>query len=86
MVAASDEIIKFCLEMGGSITGEHGVGMEKDRLMPLLFSEAELDLMRHVRDAFNPKGLLNPDKIFPSKKGCGEIHVQPLPQQGVAAI
>jgi glycolate oxidase len=86
VVAASDEIIKFCLEMGGSITGEHGVGMEKDRLMPLLFSEAELDLMRRVRDAFNPKGLLNPGKIFPSKKGCGEIHVQPLPQQGVAAL
>jgi glycolate oxidase len=68
--------------MGGSITGEHGVGMEKDRLMPLLFSEADLDVMRNVRAAFNPQGLLNPDKIFPSKKGCGEIHVRPLPLTG----
>jgi glycolate oxidase len=82
VVAASDEIIQFCIEMGGSITGEHGVGMEKDRLMPLLFSEAELDVMRRVRDAFNPQGLLNPEKIFPSKKGCGEIHVRPLPMAG----
>ena len=78
-VAASDEIIQFCIEMGGSITGEHGVGMEKDRLMPLLFSEADLALMRRVRDAYNPAGLLNPSKIFPTAKSCGEIHVRPLP-------
>ncbi|HUJ30023.1 MAG TPA: FAD-linked oxidase C-terminal domain-containing protein [Candidatus Acidoferrum sp.] len=81
-VATSDEIISFCIEMGGSITGEHGVGMEKDRLMPLLFSEADLDLMRRVRDVFNPKGLLNPGKILPSSKSCGEIHVRPLPVAG----
>ena len=78
-VAAADEIIGFCIEMGGSITGEHGVGMEKDRLMPLLFTEDELNLMRRVRDTFNPAGLLNPGKIFPTTKGCGEIHVRPLP-------
>jgi len=82
VIAASDEIIQFCIEMGGSITGEHGVGMEKDRLMPLLFSEADLDLMRNVRAAFNPDELLNPDKIFPNKKGCGEIHVRPMPVAG----
>jgi len=81
-VSTSDEIIKFCIEMGGSITGEHGVGMEKDRLMPLLFSDAELALMRRVRDAFNPQGLLNPDKIIPSAKGCGELRVRPLPVSG----
>jgi glycolate oxidase len=83
-VATGDEIIQFCIEMGGSITGEHGVGMEKDRLMPLLFSEADLDSMRRVRDAFNPAGLLNPGKIFPSTKGCGEIHVRPLPVTGAS--
>jgi glycolate oxidase len=80
-VSTADEIIRFCISVGGSITGEHGVGMEKDRLMPLLFSEAEMGIMRRVRDAFNPDGLLNPGKIFPSGKGCGEIHVQPLPQR-----
>lgn len=83
-VAASDEIIKFCIEMGGSITGEHGVGMEKDRLMPLLFSEADLSVMRRVRDAYNPAGLLNPAKIIPSTRSCGEIHVRPLPVSGTS--
>jgi glycolate oxidase len=81
-VSTADEIILFCVEMGGAITGEHGVGMEKDRLMPLLFSEAELDVMRRVRDAFNPAGRLNPGKIFPTSKGCGEIRVRPLPVMG----
>jgi glycolate oxidase len=78
-VAASDEIIQFCIEMGGSITGEHGVGMEKDRLMPLLFSETDFALMRRVRDAYNPAGLLNPAKIIPAGKSCGEIHARPQP-------
>lgn len=78
-VRAADEIIEFCISAGGSITGEHGVGMEKDRLMPLLFSEADLALMKRVRSVFNPDGLLNPGKIFPTSKGCGEIYVRPQP-------
>ncbi len=78
-VAASNEIMKFCVEMGGALTGEHGVGMEKNELMPLMFSEADLNLMRRVRDCFNPAGLLNPGKIFPFGKGCGEIRARPLP-------
>jgi glycolate oxidase len=82
-IAAADEIIGVCIELGGSITGEHGVGMEKDRLMPLLFSEADLNLMRGLRDAFNPSGLLNPAKIFPTSKGCGEIYIRPSSQTGV---
>ena len=64
------------MQVGGAITGEHGVGMEKDHLMPLLFSEADMALMQRVRDAFNPAQMLNPGKIFPSKS-CGEIHVRP---------
>jgi glycolate oxidase len=56
--------------------------MEKDRLMPWMFTEAEIEMMRRVRDAFNPTGLLNPEKVFPSRKGCGEIHSRPLPQAG----
>jgi glycolate oxidase len=78
-IRAGDEIIEFCIQMGGSITGEHGVGMEKDRLMPLLFSDADLGLMRRVRDVFNPDGLFNPGKILPTSKGCGEIYVRPRP-------
>jgi glycolate oxidase len=75
-VAAGSEIIRCCIDMGGSITGEHGVGMEKDHLMPFLFSESDLKLMRGVRDVFNPVGLLNPGKIFPSSKACGEIYAR----------
>jgi len=85
VVRAAHEIMEFCISVGGSITGEHGVGMEKNELMPLLFSESDLGLMRRVRDAFNPTGLLNPDKFFPSSKGCGEIRVRPLPISEPAA-
>jgi glycolate oxidase len=78
-VKAATEIITLCIEMGGAISGEHGVGMEKDRLMRLMFSEADLDAMLRVREAFNPASLLNPGKIFPFGKGCGEMRIQPLP-------
>jgi glycolate oxidase len=73
---ASAEIIRYCVEVGGALTGEHGIGMEKAELMPLLFSDADFDLMRRVHDAFNPNCLLNPGKIFPLSKGCGEIRVR----------
>jgi glycolate oxidase len=73
---ASAEIIRYCVEIGGALTGEHGVGMEKSELMPLLFADADFDLMRRVHDAFNPDCSLNPGKIFPLSKGCGEIRVR----------
>ena len=73
---ASAEIIRYCVEIGGALTGEHGVGMEKSELMPLLFSDADFDLMRRVHDAFNPECNLNPGKIFPLSKGCGEIRAR----------
>ena len=81
---ASTEIIRYCLEVGGALTGEHGVGMEKSELMPLLFSDADFDLMRRVHDAFNPDCSLNPGKIFPLSKGCGEIRVRRQPGSAVA--
>jgi len=78
---ASAEIIRYCVEVGGALTGEHGIGMEKSELMPLLFSDADFDLMRRVHDAFNPNCSLNPGKIFPLSKGCGEIHVRSRTEQ-----
>jgi glycolate oxidase len=81
---ASAEIIRYCVEVGGALTGEHGVGMEKSELMPLLFSDADFDLMRRVHDAFNPDSSLNPGKIFPLNKGCGEIRVRPRSEQVAA--
>ena len=75
-IAASEEIIRYCVELGGALTGEHGVGMEKNELMTLMFSDADFDLMRRVHDVFNPDSSLNPGKIFPLSKGCGEIRVK----------
>jgi glycolate oxidase len=76
VVKAAQEIIAHCVEMGGSITGEHGVGMEKNELMPLLFSEDDLEMMGRIKTVFNPHGLFNPGKVFPSGKMCGELRIQ----------
>ena len=84
-IAASAEIIRACVEMGGQLTGEHGVGMEKNELMALLFSDADFALMRRVHDAFNPDSSLNPGKIFPLSKGCGEIRIRKKEPAGVKA-
>jgi glycolate oxidase len=81
-IVASEEIIRYCVELGGALTGEHGIGMEKSELMPLLFGEADFELMRRVHDAFNPECSLNPGKIFPLSKGCGEIRVRGKAQAG----
>jgi glycolate oxidase len=75
-IAASHEIMRACVALGGALTGEHGVGMEKNELMPLLFSDADFALMRRIHDAFNPDSLLNPGKVFPLSKGCGEIRTR----------
>jgi len=71
--AAGDEIIRACVEAGGTITGEHGIGIEKRHLMPLIFSEADLALMARVKRAFDPEGILNPGKIFPTGALCGDV-------------
>jgi glycolate oxidase len=84
-IAASREIIRTCVEMGGALTGEHGVGMEKNELMTLLFSDADFALMRRVHDAFNPDSSLNPGKMFPLSKGCGEIRIRNKEVAGVKA-
>ena len=81
VVQASNEIIEYCVSLGGSITGEHGVGLEKRNLMPLIFSNDDLDAMAKIKSVFNPAGLLNPGKMFPTSKMCGELRVQPLPQK-----
>jgi glycolate dehydrogenase FAD-linked subunit len=76
VLKAATEIMKKCVEMGGSITGEHGVGMEKNELMPLIFSPDDLDAMRKVKSVFNPEGTFNPAKLLPTGKMCGELRLQ----------
>jgi glycolate oxidase len=70
--ALSFRILELCLEAGGSITGEHGVGEEKKRMMSQMFSEPDLVTMQRVRCAFDPLQLSNPTKIFPTPRLCGE--------------
>ncbi|HEX5201309.1 MAG TPA: FAD-linked oxidase C-terminal domain-containing protein [Actinoplanes sp.] len=70
--AASGAIIDLCIEYGGSITGEHGVGADKAKYMPRMFTDDDLDTMQLVRCAFDPAGLANPGKVFPTPRLCGE--------------
>jgi len=69
----SGAILDLCIEHGGSITGEHGVGVDKSRYMPRMFSPDDLDTMQLLRCAFDPAGLCNPGKIFPTPRMCGEV-------------
>lgn len=69
---AGTKILRRCLELGGSITGEHGVGLEKQHLLSEQFSATELALMERLRRVFNPDDLLNPGKGLPMKRGCAE--------------
>jgi glycolate oxidase len=62
---AAAELMEYCVAVGGTLSGEHGIGLEKKEYMPLVFSPADLDRMRLVRDAFAPANRLNPGKIFP---------------------
>jgi glycolate oxidase len=82
----SGAILDLCIEHGGSITGEHGVGVDKSRYMPRMFGADDLDTMQLVRCAFDPAGLCNPGKIFPTPRLCGEVPgVRHAPHPLVAA-
>ncbi|HWM45917.1 MAG TPA: FAD-linked oxidase C-terminal domain-containing protein [Xanthobacteraceae bacterium] len=67
------EILKLCVEVGGVLTGEHGVGIEKRDLMPEMFNEADIDQQQRLKCAFDEKGLLNPGKVFPTLHRCAEL-------------
>lgn len=69
---AGEEILRVCLAYGGALSGEHGIGLEKRKLMTDLYSEADLENMTWVRECFNPEGLLNPSKALPTPGRCGE--------------
>jgi glycolate oxidase len=82
------QIVVACVEAGGSITGEHGVGVDKKRYMPKMFSEADLDAFQKLRCAFDPDGLANPSKVMPTPRLCGEVpgpyREHPLEKAGLA--
>ncbi|HMP41306.1 MAG TPA: FAD-linked oxidase C-terminal domain-containing protein [Roseiflexaceae bacterium] len=86
--ALAGEILRICIRSGGSITGEHGVGMEKRAFMGEMFAEPDLDTMQLVRCAFDPLRLANPDKVFPRPRLCAEktgpYQPHPLETAGIA--
>ena len=82
------DILKACVAHGGSLTGEHGVGVEKRPYMPVMFTAADMETHQMVRCAFNPANLCNPDKVYPTPRLCGEVPGKyvphPLELAGVA--
>ena len=87
----SGAILDLCIEQGGSITGEHGVGMDKAKHMARMYTDDDLDTMQMLRCAFDPHHLSNPGKIFPTPRLCGEVPgrhkgTHPLQGQGLAEV
>ena len=83
----SAQIAELCVELGGSLSGEHGIGTDKACSMPKMFSETDLEVMARVRGAFDPAGLCNPGKLLPTPRLCGErpgkFRPHPLEEAGV---
>jgi glycolate oxidase len=87
----SGAILDLCIEHGGSITGEHGVGMDKSKYMPRMYTEEDLDTMQLVRCAFDPHSISNPGKVFPTPRLCGEVPgrhkgTHPLHEAGITEV
>jgi glycolate oxidase len=87
----SAKILELCLAHGGSITGEHGVGLDKLKAMPRMFSPDDLATVQLLRRAFDPEGLCNPGKLLPAPRLCGErpghrTGVHPLVETGIAEL
>jgi glycolate oxidase len=84
----ASEILSYCIEAGGSITGEHGVGADKSAYLAKMFTEADLDTMQMLRCAFDPTSICNPGKVFPTPRLCGEVpgpyRKHPAEQAGLA--
>jgi glycolate oxidase len=86
--ALAEAILEACIDAGGSLTGEHGIGVDKACSMPLLFGADDLDAMQRLRRGFDPVGLCNPGKVFPTPRLCGEVpgpyRAHPLEKAGLA--
>jgi glycolate oxidase len=72
-VEVAAEILSYCMDAGGSLTGEHGIGADKSQYMPSMFAAEDLALMQRVRAAFDPQAICNPGKVFPTPRLCGEV-------------
>jgi glycolate oxidase len=86
----ANAILSACLDAGGSLTGEHGIGLDKACQMPRMFSETDMQTMLRLRTAFDPDGRCNPGKLFPTPRLCGEVpgpyRAHPLEREGVERL
>jgi len=82
VLAASDELVRLCVDAGGALSGEHGIGLEKRDFMPLVFTADDLDAQACLRTAFDPGGRMNPKKVLPDGARCGDYAAAALGRQG----
>jgi len=82
VLAASDELVRLCVEAGGALSGEHGIGLEKRDFMPLVFTADDLDAQACLRAAFDPNGRMNPQKVLPDGARCGDYAAAALAREG----
>lgn len=76
VIEAGEKILHLCVEVGGTISGEHGIGTEKQEYMSWIFTPEDMDTMKKLRAIFNPDDIVNPWKVFPTRPGCGEISLK----------
>ncbi|HTG46395.1 MAG TPA: FAD-linked oxidase C-terminal domain-containing protein [Actinomycetota bacterium] len=82
VLAASDELVRLCVDAGGALSGEHGIGLEKRDFMPLVFSQDDLDAQACLRAAFDPEGRMNPRKVLPDGARCGDFAAAAMARGG----
>ena len=82
VLAAADELVRLCVDAGGALSGEHGIGLEKRDFMPLVFTEEDLNAQACVRAAFDPDGRMNPRKVLPDGARCGDYAAAALARAG----
>jgi glycolate oxidase len=82
VLAASDELVRLCVDAGGALSGEHGIGLEKRDFMPLVFTADDLDAQACLRSAFDPDGRMNPKKVLPDGARCGDYAAAALAREG----
>ena len=86
VMKASEEMLAACVAAGGSLSGEHGIGIEKNNYMPWIFSEGDLDAQRRLKTTFDPDDLMNPFKVFPTPISCGELMARRAPRLAASGL
>ena len=86
VMKASEEMLSACVAAGGSLSGEHGIGFEKNNYMPWIFSQTDLDAQRRLKAAFDPEDLMNPYKVFPTPISCGELMTRRPPRLAASGL